>query len=58
MNRPEAIFFFDLRFYYIPENEISKFYIYSLIYSTLGILAAAKLIQDFIGSRETKKQFF
>ena len=35
-----TIFFFDLRFYYIPENEISKFYIYSLIYSTLGILAA------------------
>ncbi|SJK85234.1 hypothetical protein [Cuniculiplasma divulgatum] len=35
-----TIFFFDLRFYYIPENEIGKFYIYSLIYSTLGVLAA------------------
>ncbi len=34
------IFHFDLQFYYIPKSEINKFYIYSGIYSTLGILSA------------------
>ncbi|MHB1622956.1 MAG: hypothetical protein ACYCR9_07050, partial [Cuniculiplasma sp.] len=34
------IFHFDFQFYYIPKLEINKFYIYSGIYSTLGILSA------------------
>ena len=49
-----TIFFFDLRFYYIPENEISKFYIYSLIYSTLGILAAIIIARMFRKEERSK----
>ena len=49
-----TIFFFDLRFYYIPENEVSKFYIYSLIYSTLGILAAIIIARMFRKEERSK----
>ena len=49
-----TIFFFDLRFYYIPENEISKFYIYSLIYSILGVLAALIIARMFRKEERSK----
>lgn len=49
-----TIFFFDLRFYYIPENEISKFYIYSLIYSILGVLAALIIARMFRREERSK----
>ena len=42
-----TIFSFDLKFYYIPESEIGRFYIYSMIYSTLGILAAIIIARMF-----------
>ncbi len=49
-----TIFIFDLKFYYIPENEIGKFYTYSLIYSTLGILAAL-IIERMFRKEERSK---
>ncbi|OWP54097.1 MAG: hypothetical protein B2I18_01970 [Cuniculiplasma sp. C_DKE] len=42
-----TIFSFDLKFYYIPESEIGRFYIYSMIYSILGILAAIIIARMF-----------